>query len=132
MRSTRNLALAAITCCAAACAAPVPQIDYYDVETEALERIRGMTIVDEASMSAGSYRSLGTVDGLYCDRNQLRMDPGADGTRRIAIEQVMLKAAILGAEHIGTPTCETRSSIDMTNNCMATVICMAEALVRVD
>ena len=132
MRSARNVALAAIACCAAACAAPVPQIDYYDVETEALERIRGMTIVDEESMPEGSYRSLGTVDGLYCDRNQLRMDPGADETRRIAIEQVMLKAAVLGAEHIGTPTCETRSSIDMTNNCMATVICTAEALASVD
>ena len=132
MRATRILLLAAVASCAAACAAPVPQIDYYDVETEALERIRGMTIVDDATVTADSYRSLGSVDGLYCDRNQLLASPGPDGERRVAVEQVMLKAAILGAAHIGTPTCEARSSIDMTNNCMATVICTAEALVPID
>lgn len=128
MRTTRKLALAAIACCATACAAPVAQIDYYTVETEALERIRGMTILDEASISTGAYESLGTADGLYCERNQLRMSPGASGARRIATEQVMLRAAIMGAEHISTPVCETRSKLDMTNNCFSTVVCTAAAL----
>lgn len=132
MKPTKNLALVAVTSIAAACATPVPQVDYYDVETESLQRIRGMTILDEKSVLAGNYRSLGNVDGLYCDRNQLRVSPGPDGARRIAVEQVMLKAAILGAGHVSTPVCETRSTIDMTNNCMATVICRADALVPVD
>ena len=86
----------------------------------------------ERSSPSSVYRSLGTADGLYCQRNQLRMPPGASGARRIATEQVMLRAAIMGAEHISTPACETRSKLDMTNNCFSTVICTAEALVSVD
>ena len=132
MSPARTLAIAAITMCLAACAAPVPQVDYYDVETEALERIRGMTILDEANIAAGGYRSLGTVKGLFCDRNQVLGSPGADGERRVAVEQVKLKAAALGAEHISKPSCEARPSVDMTNNCMATVICTAEALASAD
>lgn len=132
MNTTRNLALAAVASCVAACAAPVAQIDYYTVETEALERVRGMTVLDEASVSTGDYESLGTADGLYCQRNQLRMPPGESGARRIATEQVMLRAAMMGAEHISTPVCETRSKMDLTNNCFSTVICTAEALVPAD
>ena len=118
----------ALMALATGCAAPLPQIDYYDVETEALERIRGMTVLDDASIAAGSYRSLGEVKGLYCDRNQMQLSPGISGEQRIAVEQIKLRAARLGADHIGTPSCDPRSGMDMTNNCMATLVCRAEAL----
>ena len=35
----------------AACAAPLPQIDYYDVDTQALRKIRTMRIIDDASIT---------------------------------------------------------------------------------
>jgi len=119
---------AALIALATGCAAPLPQIDYYDVETEALERIRGMTVLDDASIASGGYRSLGEVKGLYCDRNQMQISPGDSGEQRIAVEQIKLRAARLGADYISAPSCDPRSGMDMTNNCMATLVCRAEAL----
>ena len=107
------------------CAAPIPRIDYYDVETEALQRIRGMGELDAAAIEAGSYNDLGEVDGLFCPTQWVWLDsPEAE---RMAVDQVKIRAAQLGATHISTPICAADESMDMTNNCMSTVKCMARA-----
>jgi hypothetical protein len=111
----------------AACATPLPQIDYYDVDTQALRKIRTMRIIGDASREQGEYQELGTVRGLYCDRSP----PYAVTPEDTAIDQVKLRAAISGADHIGTPSCETRTTWDFTNNCFSTVTCSADALVSV-
>lgn len=114
---------------ASGCATPVPEIDYYSVETEVLERIRDITVLDDASVAAGGYRSLGELEGMFCERNKLRVSPGPEGERRFAVEQIKLRAAMLGADHISTPVCEVHSGMDMTNNCWGSVTCRAQALV---
>ena len=119
--STILLASLAIT----ACATPLPQIDYYDVETDSLRKMRTMKVIDDASRAEGEYRLLGQVKGLYCDRTP----PYALTPEDTAIDQVKLRAAMKGADHIGTPACETRTTWDFTNNCFSTVTCTAEALV---
>ena len=48
----------------------------------------------------------------------------------MAVDQVKIRAAQLGATHISTPTCEVGETMDMTNNCMSTVKCRARALVQ--
>lgn len=114
-----------IACCGiSACASPLPQIDYYAVDLHALQRIRAMTVVDDAARKEGSWRELGTVKGLYCDRNR----PHAGSAEKSAIDQAMLRAAMKGADHIGMPSCTTRTTWDLTNNCFSTTTCSAEAL----
>ena len=108
------------------CAAPMSRIDYYDVETDALQRIRDMGELDAAAIEAGSYSGLGEVDGLFCPTQWVWLNsPEAE---RMAVDQVMIRAAQLGATHISTPICEADESMDMTNNCMSTVKCRARAL----
>ncbi len=106
------------------CAAPLAQIDYYEVETEALQKIRTMQIIDDATLAAGGYRELGQVKGLYCDRSP----PYAGTGEETAIDQIKLRAAIKGADHISTPSCETRTTWDLNNNCFSTVTCSATAI----
>ena len=48
----------------------------------------------------------------------------------MAVDQVKIRAAQLGATHISEPVCEANESMDMTNNCMSTVKCSARALVE--
>ena len=108
----------------AGCASPLPQLDYYDVETDALRKIRAMTVIDEVAWDYGTYRELGEARGLYCNRNNAY----AGSPEGSAIDQVKLRAAIMGADHISTPHCETRETWDLTNNCFATVTCSATAL----
>lgn len=121
-RLTRTLLLIAVLS-AGGCAAPLPQIDYYDVETDALRKLRNMSIIDEAGRAQGAYRELGEVKGLYCNRNRAEISP-----ERSAIDQLKISAAQKGADRIGTPSCETRTTWDLTNNCFMTVTCRAEAL----
>lgn len=123
----QNLVVVA-TLLVAGCASPLPQLDYYDIETEALQKIRGMTIIEEDAREYRSYRELGEVQGLYCNRTKAY----AGSPESSAVDQVKLRAAIKGADHIGTPQCETRTTWDFTNNCFSTVTCSAAALVQAE
>ena len=110
------------------CAAPIPRIDYYDVETDALQRIRDMRALDAAAIEAGAYHDLGEVDGLFCPTQWIWLN--SPEAQRMAVDQVKIRAAQLGATHISEPVCEANESMDMTNNCMSTVKCSARALVE--
>ncbi len=124
MRTTRVGTMLLASLAIVACATPLPQIDYYDVDTQALRKIRTMRVIDDASRAQNEYRVLGKVRGLYCDRTP----PYAVTPEGTAIDQVKLRAAMKGADHIATPACETRTTWDFTNNCFSTVTCTAEAL----
>ena len=120
-----TLLVAAVILCSG-CGAPIPRIDYYDVETDALQRIRGMGELDAAAIEDGSYSDLGEVGGLFCPTQGIWLNsPEAE---RMAVDQVKIRAAQLGATHISTPTCVADESMDMTNNCFATIKCSARAL----
>ena len=110
-----------------ACATPI--LDYYDMETDALRKIRGMTIVEEQAMSSGDYTDLGVVRGSFCERNR-NVDPRADTpeAKRDAVDQVKLRAAAKGAEHISTPQCDINEQMDMINNCWSAIVCQSQAL----
>lgn len=128
MRVLKRTILIHVLLILAACASPLPQIDYYDVPLEALQRIRGMSIVGEDELSQGGYRELGEVEGLYCNRNA----PNADSPEATAIDQAKLRAAMKGADRIGTPQCSTRTTWDLTNNCFSTTTCSATAFAVAD
>jgi hypothetical protein len=128
MRKSVAALLVAAVILGSGCAAPIPRIDYYDVETDALRRIRDMRELDAASIEAGSYRELGEVDGLYCPTQRAWLD--SSEAERLAVDQVKIRAAQLGATHIGTPSCESDGTLDMTNNCMTTLKCKARAFIE--
>ena len=108
-----------------ACATSI--LDYYDMEADALRKIRGMTIVEEQAMSTDDYTDLGVVTGFFCDKNRM---PSADTPEamRDAVDQVKLRAAAKGAEHISTPQCDINLQTDLINNCWSIIECMSHAL----
>ena len=110
-----------------ACATPI--LDYYDMEADTLRRIRGMTIVEEQAISIDDYTDLGVVRGSFCERNR-NIDPRADTpeARRDAVDQVKLRAAAKGAEHISTPQCDVNEQMDLVNNCWSAIACESHAL----
>lgn len=110
-----------------ACATPI--LDYYDMEADTLRRIRGMTIVEEQAISIDDYTDLGVVRGSFCERNK-NTDPRADTpeARRDAVDQVKLRAAAKGAEHISTPQCDVNEQMDLVNNCWSAIACESHAL----
>lgn len=111
----------------AGCASPLPQLDYYKVDADALGKIRNMSIIADTAEVAGVYKELGEVEGLYCDRTQVYAVESPEA-KRSAVDQVKLRAALKGGDHISTPQCITRTTWDFTNNCFATVTCTATAL----
>jgi hypothetical protein len=111
------------------CAAPVATIDYYSVDTATLQKIKPMKIVDEASLASGDYKALGKVTGFHCKRTSAGGYGGAiEGPRQTAIDQLRLRAAKKGASHISTPECAVNETLDLANNCWASIRCTSTAL----
>ena len=128
MRNSTHILLVA-SYCLSGCAAPVVVLDYYDMESDALSKIRGMTILEEQAMSTGDFTDLGVVKGFSCEKNKAT-DPRADTpeAKRNAVDQVKLRAAAKGAKHISTPQCDINEHLDLTNNCWTTIACKSHAL----
>jgi hypothetical protein len=115
------------------CATPVASIDYYDVDTATLERIKSMTVIDDATLASGDYKDLGKVTGMHCRRTP----PAGGGYRgqikgpkRTAIDQLKLRAAKKGASHITEPQCDINESMDLSNNCWSSIKCSSKAMSR--
>jgi hypothetical protein len=114
------------------CATPVASIEYYDVDTATLRRIKPMTIADEELVASGDFKDLGKVTGMHCRRT-----PPAgggyrgqiEGPKRTAIDQLKLRAAKKGASHITAPTCIINESMDLANNCWSSIKCSSKALI---
>lgn len=111
-----------------ACAAAVPIVDFYDVDSASLSRFQVIAILDDTAVKAGSYRDLGVVEGIYCDRSYGAVDLDGPLANAHVMDQVKLKAAIRGANFISTPVCQIRAKGDVTNNCTSTRTCKSMAL----
>ena len=112
------------------CATPVKIVDYYDLPSNALGNLRDMTILPEQVLSDAEYFDLGIATGFSCSR--VRTSAGSFDDEKfnsMAVEQLKLNAAAMGAEHITTPQCVVSEKMDMTNNCWASLTCTGHGLV---
>lgn len=129
--TNRLLWLAVIGSTLCGCASPLPQLDFYEADAEALRNYSRIEVVDDVGAADGKFRDLGEVEGLYCNRTWgVAID--VEEATRSAIDQVKLRAAGKGADAFSAPSCETSTTVDMTNNCMATVRCHSRAWASVD
>ena len=113
------------------CATPVASIDYYDVDTATLKRIKPMTVIDEQTLASGNYKDLGKVTGMHCRRTPPAgggYGGNTAGPKRTAIDQLKLRAAKKGASHITEPQCDINESMDLANNCWSSIKCSSKAL----
>lgn len=110
------------------CATAVPLVDFYDADAETLDRFREVRIV----YGRQDFDDLGQVKGLHCDRNASTPGPHTPEARSMAIDQLRLKAAALGADAVTEPHCRISVEMDLTNNCYGTVLCVSHALRRID
>ena len=114
------------------CATPVASIDYYDVDTATLKRIKPMTVVDDETLASGDYKDLGKVTGMHCRRTPPAGGGYAgqtEGPTRTAIDQLKLRAARKGASHITEPQCDINETMDLANNCWSSIKCTSKALI---
>ena len=123
-----NLILVATTLCLCACAAPIKVLDYYGADSATLAKIRDLQVLEDDTLSEGRFTDLGVVNGLYCERVSRNSTANTDIAKRLAKDQVSLRAAELGADYITAPHCAHNSKMDMTNNCWATLVCTSHAL----
>jgi hypothetical protein len=117
---------------ASGCAAPIGTIDYYAVDTASLKRVKPLQEIDEQELASGGYKQLGSVTGFHCRRAHGMGGYGADqaGAEQTAIDQLRLRAAQKGASHYTSPSCVVSESMDLTNNCWASIKCTSRALSR--
>jgi len=117
--------------CLTGCASPVTVVDYYDLSSDALGNMRGMTFLQEQILVDGEYADLGIVEGFSCRRDP-RADVMAEGskTMKIALEQLKLNAAASGGAHVTTPQCVINEGMDLSNNCFDSLTCTAHAVAR--
>ena len=108
------------------CATAVPVVDFYDADAEALDRFRHVRIV----YGREGFEDLGDLEGLHCHRNASTPNPHSLEARSMAIDQLRLKAAALGADAMTEPHCRASSEIDLVNNCFGTLLCVSRALRR--
>ena len=111
-----------------ACATAVPIVDFYDTDSESLSRCQASESRDDAAVTAGNYRDLGVVEGIYCDRSYGAANLDGPLAKAHVMDQVKLKAAKRGGTYISAPVCKIRTKGDVTNNCTSTVTCKSIAL----
>jgi hypothetical protein len=113
----------------AGCATPIKTVDYYDMPTEALVKIRDMQQLPESALLSNRYTDLGIVSGMSCRRNKhVDAESGTTESERITFEQLELNAALMGADHITVPACVVNEKTDLTNNCWTSLVCTSHAL----
>lgn len=96
-----------------------------DLSPQQLQQIHSIRVVTgEENIT---YKSLGMIKGLSCKGSPYS---GAS-TREDAMMQLKIKAVKLGANGILFPTCSHDVSVDWSNNCWESWVCMAEAIVIV-
>jgi hypothetical protein len=113
----------------AGCATPIKTMDYYDMPTDALVKIRDMQQLPELALLDNSYTDVGVVTGMSCQRNRIvDAESGTTESEQITFEQLELNAALLGADHITVPDCVVNEKTDLTNNCWTSLVCTSHAL----
>lgn len=130
MKHLKHITIVSLTLLLGACATSVPQVDFYDTDSASLRRFQTITVIDDAA-SAGLVK-LEEITGLYCKGGFRYAEVTEPRARLEAIDQIRLKAAILGAQYIGEPACQARDRSDMVNNCYGTLVCTAPAFAERD
>lgn len=97
-----------------------------DLAPEQLRQIHSIRIVTGADNI--TYKSLGMIKGLSCKGSPYS---GASA-QEDALMQLKIKAVKLGANGILFPTCSHDVSVDWSNNCWESWVCMAEAILIVE
>lgn len=123
MKTSRIMSASVLVVLLGGCASAVPVVDFYDTDSRTLLRFQQITIVSESQ----GLKNLGEVQGIYCNKTYGQVGVNDVLAETQAIDQVKLKAAEKGADHIDAPQCEIRDSGDFTNNCYGTVVCTASA-----
>jgi hypothetical protein len=112
----------------AGCATAVPVVDYYDTDADSLRRYQKIGVIDGAATNSNGRIQLGEVKGIFCRKSRGQISPDDHLAEVQAIDQVKLKAAILGADYITTPQCVISNEGDVTNNCFSSLICASSAV----
>ena len=107
----------------AGCGTRVGLVDHYDVPAADLRAYQDLEIAPAYSQDNPLYENLGLISGLSCNRSGTQT---AD--ERDAIDQLKLKARLMGADAMTDPGCAASSGIDWANNCYTSVLCEAIAL----
>jgi len=128
--NTRTIIITLILMLLSGCAAPVATIDYYDVDTATLRKIKPIETIDATARDSGKFKELGSLSGFHCRRAQGMGSYGDDKeiAQQTAIDQIKLRAAKKNASHITTPQCVVNESMDLMNNCWASIRCTSSAL----
>ena len=95
------------------------------MHSASLRRFQTITIIDGAA--SAELRELEEVTGLYCKGGFRYAEPADPLAKMEAIDQIKLKAAIMGAQYVGEPVCRVSEKTDVLNNCYGALICTAPA-----
>ena len=123
--------VAIVLVCLAGCAtAPetVDSINFYEMDSSALKRIRGMKILPPFMGGFGNYIDLGPVMGTYCQKDAIKNSQAAAIERFTgAHDQVRMRAAIKGADAISVPRCKSVPAKERAKGCQAQMSCRSKA-----
>ena len=128
MMNHRILIVLITTALLSGCGTPMKVLDYYDMPSDALVRVGGITVLTEQEAADDKYATLGVATGFSCRRDPRAKMLAEDSiTNRNAFDQLILSAADLGADFVSTPKCTVREGIDLSNNCTDSLTCTAQA-----
>ena len=71
------------------------------------------------------YKSLGKIKGISCKGSAF----SGDTSKEAALMQLKIKAIKIGANAVLYPTCSHDASVDWSNNCWESRVCIGEAAI---
>jgi len=122
--SPHRVLIACALLCTSGCASHVATMDHYELTLDELRAYRAVQIAPPFSENDSQYQPLGPVSGLSCSNHAGSVD------EREAVDQLKLKASLMGADLISTPGCGKSAGVDWSNNCWQSLLCEAVALKR--
>mgnify|MGYP001478968277 CR=1 FL=1 len=94
-----------------------------DLSSQQLKQVNSIKLYEN---DAGlKYTSLGKIKGLSCKGSAL----SSTAEKEEAMMQLKIKAVKAGANAILYPTCSHDASVDWSNNCWDSWVCVGEAIV---
>jgi len=130
MNLAKPLVAIVLVCLAGCTAAPktVGPIDFYELDSSALKRIRGMTLLPPITGAFDNYIDLGPVEGSYCRKDTVKnSEEAALNLLFGAHDQVKMRAAILGADAISFPLCKSVAADKRSKGCSTQLSCRSNA-----
>jgi uncharacterized protein YbjQ (UPF0145 family) len=89
------------------------------------QRAKAAKIRNLLRQPARSFQIIGTVSGLFCNRNKYQQQ---DMSNAEALQGLRINAALMKADAVINTFCQTNSDIDWVNNCWASVKCIGNAV----